>query len=187
MPQQCQLCHKQVSVVNHRVVPVWVEPNWTETIKICNGCQAKVDNLWFNVFKTGQIKTEHHTYRKEERIPKLQYKRKFICAQCGIKLQTDLHHLLPYWMGGTIQDSLEHCKSCHGKLESRFNNFVKYGNFKVKVHKNEPYIASDRRAYYRTRHQTKAWKQYMHNYYLKHQKLLLERQRIYYEKSKLLP
>jgi hypothetical protein len=61
----------------------------------------------------------------------IEYKNSGKCEWCGRYYEhLQSHHLIPRWCGGTDEDIINVCASCHHILEVRFRNFIFYGTFK---------------------------------------------------------
>jgi len=54
------------------------------------------------------------------------------CSFCSLETtRVDSHHLVPRYLEGDDKDIVEVCQYCHNSLESRFQNFLKYGQFEA--------------------------------------------------------
>jgi len=73
-----------------------------------------------------------------------------ICGHCEkfVEKKIESHHLIPRWCGGTDEDIIEVCHSCHAKLERIFENFIKWGQFTPVYWENKIKTAKMSREYY---------------------------------------
>ena len=46
------------------------------------------------------------------------------------------HHLIPRWLVEGGEEPIKVCRSCHPKLEYRFTNFIKFGQFSSNIKKS---------------------------------------------------
>lgn len=70
------------------------------------------------------------------------------CEFCNESTEKTIrHHLIPRWLNGS--DLITVCKSCHVKLEHRFNCFIKYGQFKSNLQYSKKFLQEGRNNYNR--------------------------------------
>lgn len=173
--QHCQICRKPTKkIYSHHVIPRWINKADTEIIEICHVCHNKIEHKFFNLIRIGQI---NNPYRNNH--PNDKCERNFVCFHCRSGAWTVWHHLVPYWLDGTEEDIVEVCRPCHVRLENRFNNFIRYGYFTAP----KWYDSTKRREYFRKRHRTEAWKQYMREYYQKNKQKIIAQKKVYYQKN----
>lgn len=75
---------------------------------------------------------------------------KGICEFCKQSVERGLttHHLIPRWCGGKDEDTIEICRKCHVKLETIFENFIKFGTIISPFWENVRKTAKTKRQYY---------------------------------------
>lgn len=74
-----------------------------------------------------------------------------ICEMCGRESkdrQLDSHHALPRRYGGTNEDIIQICRSCHGKADDKFNRYILYP-FEINTWHDEEKFKKSTQKYYR--------------------------------------
>ena len=122
-----------------------------------------------------------------------------ICFQCGNHIEEYIssHHIIPRWCGGTNDDIIEVCRSCHKKLDYLFDMFIKYGQLKpigwrnvnktkehAKIYRkeNKISISNTKKEWYIKNKEYK--KQKAKEYYEKNKEIIRKNQNEYYNKNK---
>jgi hypothetical protein len=118
----CEMCGRICRLLNtHHIIPRWLGGTDEYTMQICHTCHRKADSLFLQfVFDAhGERGYGHHPEKPELRRP---------IGHCDVcnKFITyrNAHHTLPIFMGGSDDDVIYVCPTCHAKADRRFLKLI---------------------------------------------------------------
>ena len=174
---ECSFCSLETTRLDsHHLIPRYLNGNKEDIIEVDRKHHRKIEILTQNFLKWGSFDIERWNDDEEHWLNDT-------CEWCGQwrgqeKVRVFTHHLVPRYLNGSDNFTIELCMSCHRRFESYFWNFLWWGNFKAKQWQ-DPEKSRERQRKYLKNHPEQNRK-----YYLGHQEKLRTQNLTYYYKHR---
>jgi len=170
---ECSFCGSETTRLDsHHLVPRYLEGNKDDIVQVERGSHRKMEILTKNFLKWGSLDIERWNDDEEHWLNDT-------CEWCGQNnVRVFTHHLIPRYLNGSDNFTIELCMGCHRKFESYFWNFLWWGSFHPKEWQ-DPEKSRLRNRKYEERHPNK-----QKEYYEKHKGRIKQKSRTYYQNNR---